>query len=324
MTTKKKAPAKRKKPAQVEEIATAADNRLKLDVYKLVVAGNSRESILDWIRAQESAPDDPLPVFEAALEHLAHVASLGANEQIAFCIEAQKAVYRDAIAQNRQELAHRALQEIAKLTTLRGDTSHKRHKLTPKERDFCNQYANQAKKNGTEAAAQAGFGGTRKSQATYAQRLLGKVEIQAEIERILERQRLSIVTTAQERREILSKIERSHLYIVARHGDLGTWLEAHPEDLKNPAIAEIETENTPNGTRIKKVKLRDPIAAIREHNLMDGDHAAKDVNLRGFIADPTDHMTDEQLREESAKLNALANKAAASAAAASAGETPGA
>jgi hypothetical protein len=75
------------------------------------------------------------------------------------------------------------------------------------------------------------------------------------------------ITTVVERRKILSQIER------AKVGDFtderGNLSITGKVKLMSAAVQEIKTEQTLLGYRTT-LKLRDPIAAITEHNKMDG------------------------------------------------------
>lgn len=287
-----------------EEALPPVDETAVLEVMRLKVAGHGEpEALRRWIE-QNHAGQDPEAIIRQASRRFQSVATASPTEQIGFCIQACREIYSDLVKQKKTHQALRVLQEIARLSVLyRPDVPDPREPLTDKQRRFAEEYI--VDHNGTQAAKRAGYKGNAVTLASVAYELLRKPQIQRLVAWLQYQQTAGTVTTAEERREILSKIERGTLRKIARTTDLAAWLELHPEALDDPSISEIEVENTEHGPRVKKVKLRDPTTAIREHNLMDGDHAPTDINLRGTYVDPYDEMTPEQLAAEAKRLDTL-------------------
>lgn len=80
--------------------------------------------------------------------------------------------------------------------------------LTLQVRRFIDAYVGSARGNGTEAARQAGYKGSKKVLGIQAVRLLGKASVRAAIEAREERRAAKGIATADERDEVLSDILR--------------------------------------------------------------------------------------------------------------------
>ncbi len=95
--------------------------------------------------------------------------------------------------------------------------------------------------------------------------------------RVAERRRKAeddAISTEKERRKVLTQIERATVAdFVDEHGNL----DVAKASLKTAAVQEIRTERTLVGVKTT-LKLRDPVAAIAEHNKMDKVYSDAPVN----------------------------------------------
>lgn len=160
--------------------------------------------------------------------------------------------------------------------------------------------------NGTKAAIAAGY-----SPKTAAQKACGLLN-DPRVIKILADFRAEVKADAilsfEERARILSEIARGKIADVVKVNDGGLVdLKLSHEHANRAAIMEIDQKilsEEQGGGIATKIKLRDPVPAIRELNEMFGDHAPK--RLISQITGTIENMTDEQLEAELERLNAEA------------------
>jgi hypothetical protein len=144
--------------------------------------------------------------------------------------------------------------------------------LTAKQEKFARLVALEGK-NYTDAFLGAGYSDNENKQIVWknACEVAKSGKVLVRIQELKDKTLLPELTTAIERRKILSDIERAkYSQFIDSDGKVDV------SKLDNPAVQEYKVEETEFGTR-ETLKLRDPIIAIAEHNKMDrvyDDHKA--------------------------------------------------
>ena len=159
-------------------------------------------------------------------------------------------------------------------------------KLTPRQKAFAREFLKDF--NGTQAAIRAKF--SKHTAAEQAVRLLRNVNVQAEIARIgkLADKEAEVVASVARRKEVCTDIingtdARKYL----QGGKDGSWVNFGPEHEHGYGVAGLKSRTDDQGTVITEIKLRDPMKAIHELNLMEGVHAPTkgemDLNVTGEL-----------------------------------------
>ena len=143
--------------------------------------------------------------------------------------------------------------------------------------------------NYTDAYLEAGFRSkSRASARKAASRLLTSVDILNRLEWMKEQVADDTITTAKERRQILSRIERGKWGdVLSEDGsiDIAAVRKAGPELKKVKVLQQV---NVPVGeaeipAQIMAIEMRDPTPAIRVHNTMDGSNPPGELRLSGNL-----------------------------------------
>ena len=121
-------------------------------------------------------------------------------------------------------------------------------------------------------ASEAGYSAA--SARTQASRMLKNVEVWARLEFLKRELASESISTAHQRRELLTRIERGEL---SAYFDEHGRIDVQKVRLAGPELQELHviqvnigTASKPKPAEIIKIKMRDPRAAAAEHNRMDG------------------------------------------------------
>ena len=154
-----------------------------------------------------------------------------------------------------------------------------------------------ATNDGAGSAVKAGY--SEKTAKAKACDLLKDSRVQAELDALRAERRKTAVLTFEQRAEILSNIATGKVSDFLEVDGDGK-LRIDRNDLKGAALSQVDQKQllgTDGGALgvVTKIRLRDPVSAIKELNAMFGDHAPKRVDMRtGQIDDMTE---DEALAE---------------------------
>ena len=152
-------------------------------------------------------------------------------------------------------------------------------KLTQLQAAFCVEYTALGRKNASLALQKAGSKASEASRMAAASRMLRTVKVKRELRRLnaeadkkAQRRESTAVATVAELKMTLTAILRGNLAaclstegrpVLARLRELG------------PALQELQFDKDTGF--LTRAKIRDPIHAIHELNLMEGNHAPREV-----------------------------------------------
>lgn len=180
--------------------------------------------------------------------------------------------------------------------------------LTPKAQAFVLAYLKHF--NAQQAAIDAGYAVKNAKKQGYL--LTKDPRVQAALAAFREERRQVAILSFEERARILSEIARGRLADFVKVSEPGLVALRVSEDQQNSvALSEMDTRTlseNQGGGRVTRIKLRDPVQAIRELNEMYGDHAPKRVDAR--VSGSIESMTDEQLKAEIDRLDEQTNRVA--------------
>lgn len=172
--------------------------------------------------------------------------------------------------------------------------------LSAKAHAFVTEYIRDF--NGTRAAIAAGY--SPRSARCLAVRLLHDPRVQAKLTAFRQDHEHAAALSFDKRAQILSQIARATMADFVTVTAPGI-VAINPITEHNQAALAVMDQRVMSeeqgGGLVTRVKLRDPIAAIRELNEMFGDHAPRrrDARLTGTI----ENLSDDALKAELDKLD---------------------
>jgi len=131
----------------------------------------------------------------------------------------------------------------------------------------------------TEAWEKAGYSMRGKPSViwTNACRLAQNTNVALRIKELNDLAVDASVSTVLERKQILTEIQRARVgSFTDEHGNVNI---TDASQLLSAALQEIRTDRTASGGIRTTLKLRDPVAAIAEHNKMDGVYSEEKGNI---------------------------------------------
>jgi len=172
-------------------------------------------------------------------------------------------------------------------------------RLNPKRRLFCEQYVFDC--NAAQAAIRAGY--SKKTARTQGSQLLTMIDVQVVVAAHRAGRSSEAIMTFDERAEILSDIARGRL---GNFFDEGNELDLDPNAVRaaGPELQEVAKDESMSddgkgrvhSSKKHRIKVRDPVGAIRELNEMYGDHAPRRLRI-GTDHDDAEPLSDAVLEK---------------------------